>query len=574
MGFVTSALQIGRNAILANQGALQIVGNNVANAANPDYTRQTAGLTALEGTSLPGGLQPGAGVALTQLKRNLDEALEGRLRDALGNRESLTTQQSNLARLESLFNDVGGQGVGAQITDFFNKFSDVQNQPSDRGIRAVAIASGTGLAASLTRLRNDLIALGNDADSQIGVLVKQADQTAGQIADLNARILAAEAGGQGPASALRDQRDALLRDLSQLADVTVRTQSDGTINVYLGNEPLVLGGTSRGLTTKTTSDGQFTRTSILFADTGSQVVPRSGRLAGLMATRDQQAFARIEAVDRLARAIINDVNRIHADGQGLIGFSSLTGTYAVDDPTASLSSAGLPFAPTSGSFFIAVTNQATGLTRAYQINVDLDGTAPDTTLASLASDINTNVTGITATVTAGNRLSLTAADGLTFSFGNDGVTARSDTSGVLAALGLNTCFDGSSAADIRVNPALQQDPARLAAARVNFAGDGTNAGRLAGLANAASTLLSGSSISEGYQAITNDVAVTSGAAREAADASDTALSALQAQKESISGVSLDEEAINLLKYERAFQGAARYVTTVDRTLNELMSLLS
>jgi flagellar hook-associated protein 1 FlgK len=293
----------------------------------------------------------------------------------------------------------------------------------------------------------------------------------------------------------------------------------------------------------------------------------------LIATRDQQAFARIEAVDRLARAIINDVNRIHADGQGLIGFSSVTGTYAVDDPAAPLSSAGLAFAPGNGSFFIAVTNEATGLTNAYQINVDLDGTAPETTLESLAADINSTVPGVTASVTAANRLSLTTADGLTISFGHDGQTARADTSGVLAALGINTYFDGSTAADIRVAPALQQDAARLAAARVNFAGDGTNAGRLVGLATVPSALLGGSSLSEGYQAITNDVAVTAGAVRDAAEASDVALASLQAQKESISGVSLDEEAINLLKYERAFQGAARYISTVDRTLSELMSLL-
>ena len=237
------------------------------------------------------------------------------------------------------------------------------------------------------------------------------------------------------------------------------------------------------------------------------------------------------------------------------------------------SDAGLSYSPQNGSFFIAVADDPTGTVVAYQIEIDLDGTADDTTLESLVADINATVDGVTASIAAGNRLQLDADLGFSFTFGHDGQQARGDTSDVLAALGINTYFDGLSAADVQVNEFLTASPSMLAAATVNLDGDGSNAGRLAVVGQAASDQLGGSSISEQYARIANEVAVAGASALDDVEADEGVLSALQLQKDSISGVSLDEEALELLKFERAYQGAARYVTTVDRLLMELLSLV-
>jgi flagellar hook-associated protein 1 FlgK len=210
---------------------------------------------------------------------------------------------------------------------------------------------------------------------------------------------------------------------------------------------------------------------------------------------------------------------------------------------------------------------------AYQIEVDLDGTADDTTLESLVADINATVEGVTAGIAAGNRLQIEADSGFSFTFGHDGERFREDTSKVLAALGINTFFDGLSAADIQVNELLTAFPSLLAAATVNLDGDGSNAGRLAGVGQAVSEQLGGSSVTEYYARMANAVAVAGGSALDDVEADGAVLSALQLQKESISGVNLDEEALQLLKFERAYQGAARYVTTVDRLLMELIALV-
>ena len=578
MGLVSSAFQIGRSALQSYQSALQVVGNNISNAGNEDYTRQTVGLSAVHGQALPEGMQPGAGVALSELKRNLDESLENRLRAAIGDLESTEARQQSLARIEAIFDETSGAGISTKLNDFFNSFSDVQNSPADLGLREVAVAAGASLASSLTQLRNDLKDLGDEFDDQIDALVEEADELAGEIARLNAEIAAAEAGHPSAAHALKDQRDGLLRDLSEILDVNVRHHDDGTIYVYVGSEPLIMGGVSRGLTTAKNVDGEYARTSVYFADGTEATAPvtvRGGSLEGLIRARDEDALGQVDAIDELAAAIIFEVNRVHSEGQGLDAFTSVTGTYSVLDPTAALNSteADLAHAPQNGSFYIAMADSS-GTVVAYQIEVDLDGIGDDdTTLESLVADLNATVEGLTASVTADNRLQLEADTGYTFTFGHDGERTREDSANLLAALGINTFFDGSTAADMTLNEAVKNDPSLLAAALVNFEGDGDNAGRLAQLGTTESEVLGGVTLLEGYSSVATDVALAGAAAADEVEVATAVHSALQAQKESISGVNLDEEALELLKYERAYQGAARYVVTVDALMDELLALV-
>jgi flagellar hook-associated protein 1 FlgK len=575
MGLLNSALQIGRSALLSYQGALQTVGSNISSAGSPDYTRLAPQLDPLQGSLVANDPSPGAGVALTDIQRYLDEGLEGRVRLAIGGQESATARQTALAQVESFFDDSSGAGLSTQLGNFFARFNDVQNTPEDPAIRELAVAGGTSLAESLHSVRGQLGKLGEDLDGQIGDIVSHADDLAKEIAELNAEITTGEAGRRGQATALRDQRDAKLRELSQLFDVTVREEPDGSINVYVGSEALVQGGISRGLVTVTETDGGFQRTSVRFADTNQQVEIRGGRLQGLMTARDQNAYGQIAALDQLAAALIRDVNRIHADGQGLTGFGEVTGSSDVLATDAALDSdaAGLADRPQSGSFYMTVSDDATHTPVAYRVDVSLDGQGGGTTLDSLVSDINAQVTGVTASVTSDRRLKLTAADGFSFTFGYDGQQTRADTSHVLAALGINTFFSGTDARNIAVNETVQSDPSLLAAATVFLPGDGANAGKIAELETAPSGGLGGTPIPAFYDSIANSVATNAAAANSDVQASGAVLSSLQSQKESVSGVNLDEEAIALLKYERAFQGAARFVATVDNMLTELVSII-
>ncbi len=281
MGLLNSALQVGRTAILGYEGALQVIGNNISSVGSPDYTRLSPQLDPLQGGRITGELQPGAGVALTDIQRNIDEALEGRVRLALGALASASTQEGVTAQIESFFDDLSGHGMASRLVEFFNAFDELRNTPEDLAVRDLTIADGIRLAETLRGLRAQLTRLGDDIDGQITALVEQADEIAREIARLNSEITAAEAPNRGQALALRDQRDALLRDLSELFDVTVREQPNGMINVYIGSETLIQGNSVRGLIAVKEVEGESLRTSVRFADTNQQVAVRGGQLEGL-----------------------------------------------------------------------------------------------------------------------------------------------------------------------------------------------------------------------------------------------------------------------------------------------------
>ncbi len=575
MGLLNSALQIGRSAILSYEGALQTVGNNIAGVGNPDYTRISPELASLQGPSVARGLQPGAGVALTDIQRNIDEALEGRLRVAIGSQQSAEARQGAVAQVSGLFDDLSGSGVGARLNDFFSNFDELQNTPEDSAIRDLTVNAGALLAQSLNDLRNGLGQIGESIDGQIADVVRVADTLAQDIARLNREITTSETGQRGKAAALRDQRDALLRELGQYFDVTVREQPNGSLNVYVGSEALVQGDVSRGLVAVPVSDGEFTRTSVRFSDTNQEVQVGGGRIAGLIRSREQDAYGQVAAVDEFATTLISTVNAIHADGQGLASLRSVVGAVDLletDEPLNSTAS-GMPFPVNSGSFYVSVMDDATDTPVAFRVDVDLSGSGSDTTLESLAQSITEQVDGLTATITSDKRLALTADTGVSFVFGFDGQNARSDTSGVLAALGINTFFSGTDATNVAVNDVILQDTSLLAAAAQNIDGDGVTAGRIASLDTVAVAGASAATIPDVYEAIANAVAVSGNSANGDLLATETVLLSLQAQRESVSGVNLDEEAISLVKYEQAFQGAARFISTVDDMITQLLSLL-
>ena len=572
MGLIGTALQIGRSALLSYQSALQIVGNNISNAGSDEYTRQSARLSPQMGSFLPEGMQAGSGVALVALQRNVDESVENRLRLGLSDQGTAMTQREAIGRLESVLNELSDYDLSTLLEQFFGSFSSLQNNPHDQSARGIVLTAGESLVNEIGRQSKDALTLVDEINKELVDLTTQVDRIASEVATLNVQIVEAESRASGQASALRDQRDSKLRELSGLIEVQVRAQDNGSINVYIGNEPLVQAGLARGLITETRIDADgIERVEVQYADTHGAIALLGGRIEGLVTSRDSHALGHMRDLDTLARALIHEVNKVHSQGQGLVGFTDVTSTNAVADVGAALNTAaaGLDLTPQTGSFQIWVTDTATGTSVATTIHVDLDGlNGDDTTLATLAAAID-GVDSVAATVQADRRVRISAANGYEITFGED-------SSHVLAAMGINTFFTGRMATDIKVNPVLAADSRLLAAAKTNFAGDkpgdGDNAGAISEVGRQTTASLSGLSVVEFYNRVAGNVATNGYAARAAQSATDAIMASLQAQRESLSGVSLDEEALQLVRMERAFQGAARYVSVVDELINELLAL--
>jgi flagellar hook-associated protein 1 len=561
------ALNIGKSALATHQAAINVTGNNIANAGNANYTRQVGHVRPGVDQQLRPGLFVGTGINLESVQRQIDEALEGRLRGSVSTEAGAATMHQWLSRIESVFNELSDDDLSSQLSAFFNSWSNLANQPHDPSLRQIVLQNGDSVARWLQSLRSDLVDLQKDVDSRLGALVNDADQLGRQVAELNAQIVRLEAGTGAQANGLRDQRDVVLRQLSELIDIRTLPGDNGMVNVFVGSEPLVFGTESRGVCLRQDAvDGQLHATIVFKANNGAMRLT-GGALGALSEVRTQHMQRLIDEVDGYATTLMFELNRLHASGQGLEGFTSITGASQVLDAGVPLNDArsGLAFVPESGSVVVHVRDRLSGLTTSTLVQIDLDGQGGnDTTLQSLVAGFH-GIDGVAASI-QGGRLRLAAE-------GNVEISFSQDSSGVLAALGINTFFTGRDARDIAVNPLLKSTPALLAAARNGQAGDDQTALAIAALESKALPALGGQSLVGRYQAMVTSVAVATDGARRNAEAGRIVRETLHAQREALSGVSLDEEAINLMKQQRAFQGAAKLISVVDEMMRTMLNMI-
>jgi flagellar hook-associated protein 1 FlgK len=544
---------------------IQVSGNNISNAHTPGYVRNS--LIIEEGEPVrQGNLLIGTGAFAAGIRRDVDAYLDSRIYQANGEFELSRTLSDAYQQLEGTLQSLGEEDLAAELAKFLGAIQSAVNQPEDAAIRSVMVSQGQAFAENIQLLRGRLEDLAAGMTLGIEAAVTKVNELLTTIHRLNPQIGEMEANGlnQNQAGSLRDQRAQALDELSQLIPVRAVERPDGSVDIYAGNEYLILGATLQTLETVVTNQNGVIGLHVQTAGTHAQLGTSGGKLTGLIEGRDNVVEGFIAQLDRFAAATIFEFNKLHASGEGTAGFTSATGTYVVDNPGAALDSAGLPFNPQNGSFQIKVYNTGTGLAVATNIGVNLDGIGAETTLASLQSEID-GIDHITATITADGRLQITADAGFEFRFSND-------TSGALAALGINTFFTGKDAADIRVNDVVAADARFLATGLGGGPSDNQNAVRLAQAFDQAVASLDQLSISGFLNRANSEVAQKSAAQRALAEGLQSFRDVLTAQREQASGVSLDEELIKILQFQHSFQAAARIVSTVELLMNTLLQI--
>ncbi len=568
------ALQLGGSSLAAQQTGLQVTGNNISNAGTAGYTRQVANLTPGSSTEIAPGQYLGAGVDVSSVQRQANASINESLRDATSGQSSGQTLSTLLNQVQSTFNSLGDNDVAGQLTDFFNSFSTLANDPSDNAQRAVVVQNGVSVAGYLQTLRGQLTTIGSDAQTQIGEQVTQANSLAQSIASLNQQIATSTTAAGGD-NALLDQRDQDLSQLSQIMNIRVIDQGNGNLNVLVGSMPLVEGNTSRGVSSVQVpnSANNSTTTKITFADNGDTMNVSGGSLGALVNATNTYLTPAVQTVDTIAAGLINAVNSISTQGQGLSGFSTVAGTTAVSDPTAALnagkSSTGIAFPPTNGTFDLYIQDTVSGQITTKQIPVNLSGQGAQTSLNSLAASISAAGGGVvTGTVNSAGQLVIASNNSnVTVGFGND-------TSGALASLGVNTFFSGSDASNIAVNQVLQNDPSMLAAGQGNVTGSNANALALSQAGTTSVSQLGGQSLTDYYSNYVGALATSAQNAGDDVTAQTTIHDSIYAQQQSVSGVSLDEETVNLTTYQRAFEGTARFISVVDEMMQTVLGLIT
>ena len=388
-----------------------------------------------------------------------------------------------------------------------------------------------------------------------------------QIAELNLKIVTTEGGEAtgSDAGGLRSQRNEALKRLAEIADIKVSEQRTGATNVSIGGQFLVFEGRASAVEMDTDSVDGMQRATIQFAETNNPLEVAGGELHGIYEARDTVAGGFLTNLDNFAASLANEFNKIFASGQGITGFSEVTSTASVSDTSTALDEAGLDFTPANGKFDLLVYNTETGLTETTTITVDLNGVDGDTTLASLASAINA-VDGVTASISFDNELVVRSdSSELEFSF-------QDDTSGFLAAIGINTFFTGSKARTLGVNGELLADGSKFAASNDGIGVGTGNAVALVALHDQSLDSLDDNTLTGLYDKLVNDLTQGATVAGAVADGLRVFESSLEASTQAVSGVNLDEEAIRMIALQRTYQATAKYITTLSELLDILVSL--
>jgi len=572
---IFDSLNIAASSLKAQQKAIDVVSNNISNVNTPGYSRQVAHVVSARPEKIA-GLSLGRGVNVANIQRVIDPII-GQAQLNNGSQLSFwTTVNGGLNSVENVFGSLQSTGLASALDDFFLSWKQLANNPQDNGQRVNVRAKSGTLVDNLSNMQQQLRDVQSNTDSNIDQSITKANQILNNVASLTIQINRQETGSTiGSANDLRDQRDQAVRNLAKLLPVKSVTTGDGSFMLQTVNGDLLAqDGVARQLARGAVAGNGFSN--VVIAGTSSSVLNagQGGELGGMLDLRDNKLSSYIQQIDSISANLIFSVNQVHASSANtaklstVIGEQSSSAALALNDPAQTA-----PFASQiqSGSFKIHVYDAAGLAVVAGGTAITI--TAGTTSMNNVVTSLNA-VAGITASVDATGRLSINAAAGQSFAL-------SADSSNFLAAYEINNFFSGGDTASMRLSSAVQNNANAISIGQADpttssiQAGDSSSALAILALQNKAlsvdgttsSSLFDrGTSLSTQYG---SDVAVS----LQQKSYRSVEATSLESQRQAVSGVNVDEELINMIKFQRAYQASAKIITTTNTMLDSLMGLI-
>ncbi len=651
---------IGLTGLQAAYKAMDVIGNNIANAATEGYHRQRIDLRPSDSAqSGPGAV--GAGVDVAGATRLINGLLEREIVSQGSSYGQVSQELATLSTVETNFGEFGSSGgLNETIDKFFDALRGLAANPLEQTYRNEVITTANLMSTEFQRLGDSLAGLKDQIVVEAQNIAQSITLMVAQIAELNGKIQAVEI-NQGQANNLRDSRDQLIAELAQLTGIETQTREYGCVDISIGGLPVVTGAIPLGVSVSLQSNGLLGLHATGSEGYGLDVT--GGELGGLLSLRNELLPDLEAELDTLAKGIISQVNSYHVQGVGLGGsFAEMDGWIMSSDDLSAIEP---PI--TDGTFYIRVTNTDTGEIERHAIDVSVSGSPPDT-LTSIASKINA-VTGLNASVgfsklrvvsdlgyefdfipaplpepTASTLTGSTppsisvsgiyegdANDTLTFTVSGSGsvgngvlrlmvtngvgdvvstlnvgsgyaagdtiemtnglklaislgefnagdrfeidVFQTSDTAGFLAAAGMNTFFSGASASEMQVCTCVAEDPNRIATALGGDLSDNVAALRLVDVHGQPIESLNGLTANEYYQRTLANLGQAVSLRQDRQDNIEAVIQDLEKQQSEISGVNVNDEAAQLIIFEKMFQAVAKYMTTLQTMITTLMDVV-
>lgn len=623
-------LNVSVSGLRAFQRALETTSHNIANVATPGYSRQGVSFVTSE-PELLGTAALGTGVTLQGIRRFSDDLLSSQLRQASSGLARLDIYAGKAGALSNLFAD-SSTGLSAALQRFTNALQEVANTPTSTAARQVLLSEANGLATRLSSYESRLNSMEAEINEQLRGEVATINSIAANIARLNQEIQRASSQTGSPPADLLDARDQQLAQLAARLDTTTVTQDGGTINVFVGNgQPLVLGGDATALVAQR-DPFLASRVSLAFnTPSGTVDIASSlsgGSVGGLLDARRELLDPARNELGRIAVALAEASNLQHRRGMDLQGNAG--GDFFSIGGAEVLAASG-----NSGSAVLATTRTDVGALSAQDYLLRFDGGVWSVqradTGAAVAFTVNAGTLefdGLSVAVggaaNAGDRFLVrpvaAAIGGFRSLIGDPSrVAAAAPIRSASAALNAGTA--GISAGEVldATNPALRdtvtirfvtpgsweaRDVANnlLAAGAyvpganidingwrasidgapeagdsftvsANTAGVGDNRNALAMAAGLARGLLANGteSLQGAVSRFVGAVGVTAAGANASLEAQQIIYDDSVSSRDALSGVNLDEEAANMLRYQQAYQAAAQMIRVTQDLMNTLMN---
>jgi flagellar hook-associated protein 1 FlgK len=620
---------IGTSALQSYQRALQVTGNNIANAGTEGYSRQRLEFTARQPEYLGFGAL-GTGVQASGVTRVAEDYVQLRIGMAASSESYQRTMLEFSRQLDNLLADPE-TGAGPAMQQFFAAVQDVASDPTSAAARQQLLARAEVLSSRFAGLEGEIEQQRGLVDQQLRITVEEINQLSTSIADLNRQIVEARgrSGGRTP-NDLLDRRDVLLQQLAERVGINTVTQDDGSVNVFMGRgQSLVLGTAANRLQVQPMA-ADPTRLDVAF-DNGSATVVvtdylSGGRIGALLDLRDEVLDPASLSLGRTALTLAETFNATHQTNLDLNGDlggaffsvapprvqaasgnagSGLPTLAIVDAGALALSDYDLRFDGSEWSLRRLADGQTVGTIPAGG-SLEVDGLALDLSSVTgagagdrfllqplrAADGLGVAITDpravaaalpVTAEPAAANTGSLSVYSLTVTDAGNAALRAPLQvrfSGGAYDVGGTTVTPDASGETVIEANGwrlVLRGTPAEgdVIDVRDNAGAVGDNRGALAlaGIAETPTVAGGTATLADSYAQLVSDVGVRTQRAQANADTQGRILADARAQRESVSGVNLDEEAANLLRYQQAYAAAAQVIATANTMFDTLLNAM-
>ena len=326
-----SILSVGTRALQTSQLGIDVTGQNVSNADVDGYSRKRINQATMYAFDSAYG-QMGLGARVVNIERMRNVFLDEQIRKQNSEVGYFMQVNSTFNRMEAIIREPSDLGVMHYMDEFFDSWDNLANNPKDISARTMVRTNAQMMIDNFHKAAAELANLREQKNEEIPVRVARINQISYEIRNMNQEIATVEIGDQN-ANDSRDRREVLLKELSQLIDITVVENHLGQVTVTTGGNVLVAPSYMQNLETITVSrempDGTVIRDmGIRFADTRMAFIPAGGQLRGLIDSRDVYIPEYQAKLDEFAAAIIKAINEVHSQGYNLIGH---TGFRFFDD---------------------------------------------------------------------------------------------------------------------------------------------------------------------------------------------------------------------------------------------------